>query len=577
MELSKFKERYPIFLKLMKEKGYYSGYISKYKGIARLILQEGGDKSISTYEQFYSYMVEHHGYTERTCYEYKNLIGRLKVFVEEDVFLGDSGKSSDFLRNSSYDLLSPDFKSLIDHYMGIERKRGKLKDSTIKPIASCTSAFFHSIQQTGVTTLSGIGNAQIVLQAFSKSSKRHGSYSVSKAISAVLKTCMHLYPDGACNRIIGMLPEFPRRTRIYDYLQPEESKRIAIALNDDKNKLTYRSKAIGKLAYYTGMRRIDIANLRFENINLEKEEITFVQQKTGLEVCIPLRPVVGNALYDYIVNERPKCASDYIFITAVAPFIKLSQAGVSNDCVSIFKETDIRQEQERKKGLHLFRHAFASGLIGQDISFNVVSELLGHASLTSLNPYIDADIEHLRECALSISPFSQTMNTYIEPFCSSIQKIIQKYVDYCIEQGIWCSDYHRALRSFDNYCLITYPDTSLVSQEMLHLWRKSLTGESRNAYLKRIDALRDFVSFLSVSYTPAITMVEPENVDKRKKSSLRKEYASIAAGLFNQFVSHRIASGCWSAAYDWALHSFDTHCATQYPEATILTQEMVDT
>jgi len=80
---------------------------------------------------------------------------------------------------------------------------------------------------------------------------------------------MHLYPDGECNRIMGMIPDFPRRTRMYDYLQPEEIRQIAIALDDDKNKLTYRSK----------------------------EEITFVQQKTGLEVCIPLRPVVGNAIY----------------------------------------------------------------------------------------------------------------------------------------------------------------------------------------------------------------------------------------------------------------------------------------
>ena len=54
MELSKFKERYPVFLRLMKEKGYFSGYVSKYGGIARMILREGGDNSISTFEQFYN-------------------------------------------------------------------------------------------------------------------------------------------------------------------------------------------------------------------------------------------------------------------------------------------------------------------------------------------------------------------------------------------------------------------------------------------------------------------------------------------------------------------------------------------
>jgi len=573
MDLSKFKERYPVFLKLMKEKGYYGRYIEKYEGMVRLILKECGDDSIRTYEQFYHHMVEHHNYTERTCYEYRSLIGRLKVFVEEGVFLGDSGKKSGFLRYKSYDFLSPEFKSLIDNYLEIEQKQRELKESTVKPIASCTSAFFLCLQQAGITTLSGIKNPQIVLHAFGESQNRHGSYSVSRAVSTVLKTCSHLYPDGECDRVFGMIPEFPNRTRIYDYLQPEESERIAFALDDDQNKLTYRCKAIGKLAFYTGMRRVDIAGLRFENISLEKEEITLEQQKTGMTFYIPLRPIVGNAIRDYVVNERPKCTSDYIFITAVAPFIKLSPAGVSNDCESIFREIDLRQKRGRRRGLHIFRHAFATGLIARDTSFHVVSELLGHTSPTSLNPYLDADIEHLRECALSILPFSETRNACIEPFCSPVREKMRKYVDHCIDQGIWCSDYHNALRSFDIFCVTVYPDELDVSQEIFNQWNKPITGESCKAYLKRINAMADIVSFS----LPAITMPEPENVGKRKKSSLLKEFTGAGAGLLNQFVSHRIASGRWSVAYDWALRSFDMHCATLYPEATRLTQEMVDT
>jgi len=577
MDLVRFKERYPVFLNRMKEMGYYSEYIEKFERMVRLILEEGGDESISTYEQFYYYMVEHHKYTERTCYEYRNQIGRLKVFIEDGIFLGDTGKSSGFLRYKSYDRLSSDFKCFIDSYVDIEQKRGKRSELSIANIVSHTSSFLYCIQQTGITTLAGIKNTQTVLQAFDSNQRRHGSYSVAKSISTVLKACIRLYPNGECSKIWGMLPEFPRRTRLCDNLQPEETKEVAAVLDDDEGNLTYRSKAIGKLAYYTGMRRIDIANLRFENINLEKEEITFKQQKTGLEACIPLRSVVGNALYDYIVKERPKCDSDNIFITAVTPLIKLSPAGVSNDSVRVYEAAEIRQEKGRRKGFHLFRHVFASDLITQNIPANVVSELLGHTSLTSLNPYLDADIEHLRACALSIAQFAETDTACIEPFHSSVQLIIRKFVDYCIEQGIWCSDYNRALRSFDNYCVTSYPDTSSISLEMINQWSKPIAGESRKTYLKRTDAFSGFVSYLSAASTSAIVMPKPENVDKRKKSSLMKEYTSIGAGLFNQFVNHRKASGRWSAPYDWALRSFDMHCATLYPKATVLIQEMVDT
>ena len=576
MDLTKFNERYPKFLNLMKERGYYRGYIHKFDRIARLILDEGEDDSIRTYEQFYYHMVEYHKYTERTCSEYKNLIGRLKVFVEDGIFLGDTGKPSGFLHYKSYDHLSSEFKCLIDSYIDIERKRGKLRESSIKNIVSCTASFFYYIQQTGVTTLSGIKNAQIVLHAFDDNQKRYNSYSTSKAISTALKRCMHLYPGGECRKIRGMIPEFPKRVRLYDNLQPEENEIVIAELDDEQSNLTYRSKAIGKLAYFTGMRRIDIANLHFENISLEKDEITFVQQKTGLEVCIPLRSVVGNAIYDYIVNERPKCASDYIFIRATRPFIKLSPQGVANTSRNIFKEVNIRQEKGRRKGLHLFRHAFASGLIAQDIPNNVVSELLGHASIKSLNPYLDADTEHLRECALSIARFSEIDSAHIKPFCSFARGVIKQFVDYCMGQGTWCCDYNRMLGSIDDYCATSYPDASSFSQEMFNPWCKPLTGESRKAYLKRIDAARDFVSYLSDNYSSTIVMPKLENVDKRKKASLMKVYTSIGSELFNQFVSHRKTSGRWSAIYDRNLRSFDMHCATKYPKATVLTQEMVD-
>ena len=576
MDLIKFKERYPIFLNLMKEKGYYSGYIQKYARIARLILDEGKNESISTYEQFYYHMVEHHKYTERTCFEYKNLIGRLKVFIEDEIFLGDTGRLSGFLHYTSYNRLSSDFKYLVDSYIDIERKRGRLKESSIKNIASCTSSFFYCIQQAGIPTLTGIKNTQTVHQAFSDSQKRYRSYSASKAISTALKTCMHLYPDGECRQIWGMIPEYPKRSRLFDNLNQEESKRVVAVLNDDKNKLTYRSKAIGKLAYYTGMRRIDIANLHFENINLEKDEIKFIQQKTGLTICIPLRSVIGNAIYDYIVNERPKCVSDYIFVRNIRPFIKLSPTGVVNSSKNIFKEADIRQEKGRKKGLHLFRHAFTSDLIARNIPGNVVSELLGHASIASLNPYLDADVEHLRECALSIAPLSKISNAYTEPFYSSVQGIIQQFVDYCVGQDTWCCDYNKALRSIDYYCTITHPDACSFSQEMFNQWCEPMTGESRKTYLKRTGAISDFVSYLSTVHSSTIVMPTLENVDKRERASLMKIYTSIGTGLFKRFVSHRKTSGRWSDVYDRNLRSFDMHCATLYPNATALSQEMVD-
>ena len=70
----------------------------------------------------------------------------------------------------------------------------------------------------------------------------------------------------------------------------------------------------------------------------------------------------------------------------------------------ILIQAGVRHE-EGQKGVRLFRHNLASRLLESDVPTRVISDILGHLSPLSLNPYIDADIKHLRECGLSIEDF----------------------------------------------------------------------------------------------------------------------------------------------------------------------------
>ena len=47
----------------------------------------------------------------------------------------------------------------------------------------------------------------------------------------------------------------------------------------------------------------------------------------------------------------------------------------------------------------------ATSLLANEVAIPVISSILGHTSPESVNPYVDADIEHLRECALDISGY----------------------------------------------------------------------------------------------------------------------------------------------------------------------------
>ena len=58
-----------------------------------------------------------------------------------------------------------------------------------------------------------------------------------------------------------------------------------------------------------------------------------------------------------------------------------------------------------RTGVRIFRHHLATALLGNHVSSLVISSILGHTSVESIKPYVDADLEHLRECSLSIEDY----------------------------------------------------------------------------------------------------------------------------------------------------------------------------
>ena len=58
------------------------------------------------------------------------------------------------------------------------------------------------------------------------------------------------------------------------------------------------------LASRLGLRSSDIRNIKFEDIDWDKNCITLIQQKTKRKIELPLIADVSNAIVDYLKNER---------------------------------------------------------------------------------------------------------------------------------------------------------------------------------------------------------------------------------------------------------------------------------
>lgn len=162
-----------------------------------------------------------------------------------------------------------------------------------------------------------------------------------------------------------------------------------------------RDYAILVLATTTGMRGSDIINLKLSDIDWRRYELTFIQGKTNGRVTLPVGGAAGNAIAEYILHGRPKTDSAYVFIKTHAPYTKIKGTSTLD---AMLKKRCVRAgvEHEEYKGFHGIRRSIGTWMVNSGVSFQTVSQVLGHKELNSSKRYISAD-KSFSLCSLSFN------------------------------------------------------------------------------------------------------------------------------------------------------------------------------
>jgi integrase len=158
-----------------------------------------------------------------------------------------------------------------------------------------------------------------------------------------------------------------------------------------------RDRAMILLALRLGLRRSDILGLRLGDISWSAERISIIQRKTDVPVVLPLLPDVGNALADYILNERPSSDDDAVFLRNCAPHqhLKTTSSGITKKHLPT--DTTIAQG-----GTHILRRTFATRLLAGGVPMSVISASLGQTNPNSSGVYLANDEVPMRTCALGL-------------------------------------------------------------------------------------------------------------------------------------------------------------------------------
>lgn len=196
-------------------------------------------------------------------------------------------------------------------------------------------------------------------------------------------------------------PHYNRQSRLPSSYSANEVTKLLDSI-DLGNPCGIRDYAIILLIARLGLRSSDVANLRFSNIDWEREVIHLNQVKTGNPLELPLLEDVGEAIINYLKNARPKTDSDHVFVRQVPPYTDFNPGAVGALVRVRLQRSGIHLEG-KKKGSHTLRHSLASRLLEHEIPLPVISEILGHTTTETTMAYLRIDITELRKCALEVA------------------------------------------------------------------------------------------------------------------------------------------------------------------------------
>ena len=308
---------------------------------------------------------------------------------------------------SDYDLLDRPYRELIDEGMKAG-KSNNLRDSTISIEAASVASFFLYLQRTGIASFYEIQEKHIrnYIQ------KNHCEQIIVYRIGLFIKRLSGQIKDIRLKRIADLFPKQRAQKKVYPAMSKEERGKLEAFLLDPQSQISLLERAVGITFLYTGMRKEDLLNLKLSDIDWAQNVIRYSQDKNGNINVLPLRPVVGNYLLEYIQNERPVGDCEFLFLSKKKVRGKHQRFNISELVNRLYDLTGIRQGRVRK-GTHLLRHSLADELVNSGSDLAIVSKILGHKDPETTLGYLSANIEQLRECALDVSQYPITHKLYL--------------------------------------------------------------------------------------------------------------------------------------------------------------------
>lgn len=160
---------------------------------------------------------------------------------------------------------------------------------------------------------------------------------------------------------------------------------------ENKSAMSLLEKLIIETLYQTGMRKAELCNLLFENVDFSKSEFKIIG-KGNKQRVVPISKRLLRDLQNYAEVRRPDEENKtYFFVNKKGK--KLGERFV----YSVVNKYLSLVTTKEKRSPHILRHSFATHVLNNGAEISKVKKILGHSSLASTQVYTEANIEELKK------------------------------------------------------------------------------------------------------------------------------------------------------------------------------------
>jgi len=222
--------------------------------------------------------------------------------------------------------------------------------------------------------------------------------STAQAASTSIRTFLrYLIATGQCSdTLVGAVPKIAHRSlrTLPRFISPDDIEQLIDSCS--MTTLTARrDRAVLLLLARLALRAGDVAALELTDIDWREGRIK-VAGKNRREFWLPMPQDVGDALVDYIQNERPNSREQRVILKCIAPMRPASRTLISS---IVRRAIDRTGMDTPSAGAHLLRHSAATAMLAQGATLAQIGSVLRHSSINTTAIYAKVDTNLLNKVA----------------------------------------------------------------------------------------------------------------------------------------------------------------------------------